>query len=99
MEDADNREMKMISNSARQAKNIINDLVEAIKTEHADIPKELIHLNSYIDRIVSKWETNTTRKITYKHNSDELNLQANASKLERVMDNLISNAFKFSSID
>lgn len=99
MEDADNREMKMISNSATQAKNIINDLVEAIKTEHADIQKERIHLNSYIDRIVSKWETNTTRKINYKHIGEELNLQANASKLERVMDNLISNAFKFSSID
>jgi two-component system sensor histidine kinase VicK len=99
LENGDNSEMKMISSSALQAKNIINDLIEAVKTEQADISKESIYLKSYINNIIHKWEANTARKIEFSQDNEDLNMQANASKLERVIDNLISNAFKFSSSD
>ncbi|RZJ77485.1 MAG: HAMP domain-containing histidine kinase [Flavobacterium sp.] len=99
LENSDNNEMKMISNSALQAKNIINDLIEAVKTEQAEIRKESILLKPYISRIINKWEANTTRKIEFSQDLEDLNMHANASKLERVIDNLISNAFKFSSSD
>lgn len=99
LEKSDNNEMKMISNSALQAKNIINDLIEAVKTEQAEIRKESILLKPYISRIISKWEANSARKIEFSQDREDLNMHANASKLERVIDNLISNAFKFSSSD
>lgn len=99
LENDENKEIKMISNAALQAKNIINDLIEAVKTEQTEILKESILLKPYISRIISKWEANTTRKIEFKQEHDDLNMHINASKLERVIDNLISNAFKFSSSD
>jgi len=99
LENNENNEIKMISNSALQARNIINDLIEAVKTEQAEILKESILLKPYISRIINKWEANTTRKIEFSQDFEDLNTHANASKLERVIDNLISNAFKFSSSD
>lgn len=99
LENNDNNEVKMISNASLQAKNIINDLIEAVKTEQSEIQKETIPLQPYMDRIIDKWETNTRRKIEFSQEHENLNLHVNASKLERVIDNLISNAFKFSGSD
>jgi signal transduction histidine kinase len=99
LENNDNNEVKMISNASLQAKNIINDLIEAVKTEQSEIQKETIPLQPYMDRIIDKWETNTKRKIEFSQEQENLNLHVNASKLERVIDNLISNAFKFSGSD
>lgn len=99
LEEGKNVEIKMIASSTLQAKTIINDLIEAVKTEPTDISKENIQLKPYITKIINKWETNCNRKIEFIQNNEELIIKANASKLERVIDNLISNAFKFSEVD
>lgn len=93
-----NGEAKMIVNSATQAKSIINDLIEAAKQDNNDLPTEYISLNAFVQRLVAKWEVNTDRKIRLSMGKEHLFLKVNPSKLERVIDNLISNAFKFSSI-
>lgn len=95
----DNGETKMIYNSALQAKNIINDLIEAVRTSQPELQKETFELTPYLQKIIHKWESNTDRKIVFSEVNEHLKLSANASKLERVIDNLISNAFKFSAID
>ena len=99
LEDSKNTEINMISSSALQAKNIINDLIEVVKTEQTDISKESIPLKPYLNKIIDRWTSNTTRKIEFISQENDLNLSANASKLERVIDNLISNALKFSNSD
>ena len=98
-EKGDQGETKMIYNSALQAKNIINDLIEAVRTSQPELQKETFELNPYLQKIITKWETNTDRKIIFSQGNEHLKLSANASKLERVIDNLISNALKFSSVD
>ncbi|WP_199118809.1 sensor histidine kinase KdpD [Pedobacter sp. ASV28] len=99
LENEHDSEAQMIADSAMQAKNIINDLIEAVKLDQTEILTENIPLKAYINRIINKWEANTDRKIILQSGGDEISLQANPSKLERVIDNLISNALKFSPAD
>jgi signal transduction histidine kinase len=98
-ENEHNAAADMIWRSAQQAKNIINDLIEAVKADQSEIKTERIPLAPYIGKIIDKWQANSGRKIEYSQNVNGLKLNINASKLERVIDNIISNAFKFSAAD
>lgn len=99
LEKGDDGETRMIYSSALQAKSIINDLIEAVRSSQPELQKETFELNPYLQKIIHKWESNTDRKIIFSKGSEHLKLSANASKLERVIDNLISNALKFSTVD
>lgn len=92
-------ELKLILNSTLQAKNIINDLIEAVKTDKNKLDTQSLDLNSFLTSTVEKWKTNTSRELILEVDNTKIHAQANASKLERVLDNLISNAIKFSSDD
>jgi len=92
-------ELKFILNSTQQAKNIIKDLIEAVKTDKDKLDTESLNLNSFLISTVDKWKTNTKRDLILDLADHKILAQANASKLERVLDNLISNAIKFSSDD
>lgn len=92
-------ELKHILNASQQAKNIINDLMEAIKTDRSKLDTQSLNLNSFLMMTVEKWKTNSKRDLILHVDDDKIYAHANASKLERVLDNLISNAIKFSSDD
>lgn len=92
-------ELELILKSAKQAKNIINDLIEAVKTDKTKLDTQSINLNSFITTTVEKWRANTNRDIVLDVGEQRILAYVNASKLERVLDNLISNAIKFSSDD
>ncbi|SFG76328.1 His Kinase A (phospho-acceptor) domain-containing protein [Pedobacter insulae] len=92
-------ELKHILTASQQAKNIINDLLEAIKTDKIQLDTQALNLNSFLTSTVEKWKTNSKRDLILHLDEDKIYAHANASKLERVLDNLISNAIKFSSDD
>lgn len=92
-------ELKLILNSTQQAKNIINDLIEAVKMDKGKLDTESLNLNSFLTTTVEKWRTNSKRDLILDVEDPKILAHANASKLERVLDNLISNAIKFSSDD
>ncbi|MCY1536457.1 Sensor histidine kinase ResE [compost metagenome] len=96
-DDKPGEELRMIMNSTDQAKNIINDLIEAIKTEKTALDTTTLNLTTFLSSTVDKWKTNSKRNFTLIMAESEISAQANASKMERVLDNLISNAIKFSS--
>ena len=98
-DDAPKEELRLILSSAQQAKNIINDLIEAVKTEHSKLDTQSLNLNLFLTTIVEKWRTNSKREIILELGPNKVITYANASKLERVLDNLISNSIKFSSAD
>ncbi len=96
LENEDNVEAKMIQSSASQAKNIIYDLIEGIKQGDDDFRKDKISLNNLLQQVVKKWKVSSDRLINSALPEEEIFIMANSSKLERVLDNLISNALKFS---
>lgn len=89
-------EAKMIASSAKQAKEIINDLLIGVKP-NPDYPETTrIELSESLIGIIEKWTVNTKRKIQFINHSSESYTYINPSKLERVIDNLINNSIKFS---
>jgi signal transduction histidine kinase len=92
----DNEEAKMIASSAKQAKEIINDLLVGVKPNLDPSETARIELSESLTGIIEKWVINTKRKIHFVKNSSESYSNINPSKLERVIDNLISNSIKFS---
>ncbi len=98
LENENNNEAKIIVDASLQAKRIINDLIEAAKQDRQVLSTETIQLNDFTKNIVAKWNNNTKRDI---HFTDDkyLVMNANSSKLERAIDNLIGNAVKFSPMD
>ena len=99
MEDNHNTEVKMIKSAAMQANEIIKDLIEAAKFDQSDLQAKQTEMVSYMTRIVKKWTLNSNREVLLNDNSTEIYANINPSKLERVIDNLISNGIKFSTED
>jgi signal transduction histidine kinase len=95
-ENEQNAEAKMISTAVLQAKAIINDLIEAVKSDASALQTEKLDIKTYLSGIIEKWTSNQKRKIIFDDTEILATVQINASKLERVIDNLISNALKFS---
>ncbi|MFA6277053.1 MAG: HAMP domain-containing sensor histidine kinase [Pedobacter sp.] len=99
LENENNSEAKMISNAAKQAKEIINDLIETVKLDQSDLKTERQDIASYLTKVIQKWKANTKREFLFIDNDIKADVYLNSSKLERVIDNLISNGLKFSSED
>ncbi len=97
LEDKDNSEARMISNSAKQAKEIINDLIEAAKQDQPNLQTEKLDIGNYLESVIQKWRTNTKRAFVFIPTATDTFAHINPSKLERVIDNLISNGLKFSA--
>lgn len=91
-------EVEMINASAKQAKEIINDLVMAVSPDEVILDTETVEISDYLDNFIKKWRMNTIREISFKKLNKGL-VNINSSKLERVLDNLITNALKFSVED
>ncbi|MES2418662.1 MAG: HAMP domain-containing sensor histidine kinase [Bacteroidota bacterium] len=92
-------ELRLILNAAHQAKNIINDLIEVVKADKSKLEFEALELSAFLNEIIEKWRTNSKRTFNLELSESSVITYANSSKLERVMDNLISNALKFSPVD
>ncbi len=96
MEDEHHNEANIIVNATQKAKRIIDDLIEAAKQDRQALSTKILNLNEFINDLLIKWRTNTPREIKLLIGNTELLLSANPVKLERAIDNLISNAIKFS---
>lgn len=99
VENEDNDEAKMISNAAKQAKEIINDLIETVKLDQTNLKTEKQDIATYLTKIIQKWKANSKREFLFLPNDIKADVYLNSSKLERVIDNLISNGLKFSNED
>ncbi|WP_299512934.1 sensor histidine kinase KdpD [Mucilaginibacter sp.] len=98
--DADNQEnIQMIKTSCDKATSIINDLIETANNEN-DIAFDIeeVELNQYLLKVVDEWVKNKMGqvKLLYYGTDQPIYTHINMEKMQRVMDNLISNAIKFS---
>ncbi|MFD2871061.1 sensor histidine kinase [Mucilaginibacter ximonensis] len=97
---ADNKEnVQMIKASCDKANAIINDLIETAHNDKDNVfDIEEVELNQYLLKIVDEWAKNKTghTNILYYGTNKPIYTHINTEKMQRVMDNLISNAVKFS---
>lgn len=94
-------ELQLVLSSARQAKNIINDLLEVVQEQRVPLLLAKTDMVNYLKSITEVWQANAEkeRTITFKTDEKELFTTINSSKFTRVIDNLIGNGLKFSRPD
>ena len=96
---ADNQDnLQMIKSACDKAVSIINDLLETAQNEISELDIEPTEVNQFLQRIVNDWKRNTNARINllYYGTAEPVYSGINIQKMQRVMDNLISNAIKFS---
>ncbi|SDJ98636.1 Signal transduction histidine kinase [Pedobacter sp. ok626] len=91
-------EMQLILTSTRQAKSIINDLIEVAQNDRAPFQLQTTNMIAFMNGICDNWQKNVNKERIINFNPDDPALTAavNPSKLTRVIDNLIGNGLKFS---
>lgn len=98
--DADTREnIEIIKASCVKARGIITDLLDAARNDTANkIETTSIDLNVFVRKIIDSWKihNDTKNHLVFHASNTPLFAQVNKEKFHRVMDNLISNAIKFS---
>jgi signal transduction histidine kinase len=98
--DNDTREnLEMIKTSCSKARGIIADLLDAANNENINIIEtQRTELNYFIKSIISEWKVqkNAKNNIILISSKNQVFVEINAEKFQRVMDNLITNALKFS---
>lgn len=91
--------INMMKASCVKARSIIDDLLEAAQNENiAVFETRNTDLNQWLNGIVNEWKLQQGSKVNVMFNSSggAVNALINHEKFHRVIDNLISNAVKFS---
>jgi len=91
--------LKMIRASCDKASSIINDLLETAQNEIiTELDLEKTELDNFLTETIAEWLKNRKGYININYNNTGKPEYAliNKEKMQRVMDNLISNALKFS---
>jgi signal transduction histidine kinase len=91
--------INMMKASCVKARSIIDDLLEAARNENiAVFETQSTELNQLLDNIVGEWkkQPNNKANVIFSSSANPANAKINYEKFHRVIDNLISNAVKFS---
>jgi len=94
--------LQMIKTSCDKATSIINDLIETAQNDKDnEFDIEEVELNQYLLKIVDEWVKNKNGQanILFYGTDQPIYTHINLEKMQRVLDNLISNAIKFSGED
>lgn len=89
----------MVKQSCVKARGIIDDLIEVAKNENTQaFDTEKAEFNHLLKDIVNTWRSanKISNKLTFTSHYNPVYAMVNVVKFQRVMDNLISNAAKFS---
>ncbi|PKU25482.1 ATP-binding protein [Telmatospirillum siberiense] len=93
------RHLEVIERNARFLYRHISDLLDVAKVEADRMPMRYVSLDlAHLTRVMASHFESVTgkRKIRYEiHAPERLDIQADDEKLERILLNLLSNAFKF----
>ncbi|MVN89962.1 sensor histidine kinase [Mucilaginibacter aquatilis] len=91
--------MNMIKASCRKALAIINDLLEVARNDNSNqMTEALVDMNSFLQGIVQVWQhvSSFTNELILTSPQQPVHALIDQEKFHRVIDNLISNAAKFS---
>jgi signal transduction histidine kinase len=99
LDDDTKENIEIIKASCVKARGIIIDLLDAARNDDQDLFETTeLDLNVFLRKIIDSWKTHneTKNNLVFKSSFIPLHAQVNREKLHRVMDNLITNAIKFS---
>ena len=91
--------VNMIKESCAKARGIIEDLLEAARNENSNVVETTkTELNGFLKHLVNVWQIQKAFKSTiiFRGGDEKLYAKINGEKFQRVIDNLVSNALKFS---
>lgn len=92
-------EPKLIGRATQSAKAIIGDLLEALQRNKTELKLERVNLNGFMSKLLEQWKNQTERNLNCTIPNETLTIVINPEKFQRVLDNLIQNAHKFSKSD
>ncbi|MGZ3760045.1 MAG: sensor histidine kinase [Mucilaginibacter sp.] len=91
--------VSMIKESCAKARGIINDLLDAARNDNDHIMATTkTELNGFLRHLVNVWQIQKAFKsnVIFNSSNEKVYAKINQEKFQRVIDNLISNALKFS---
>jgi signal transduction histidine kinase/Tfp pilus assembly protein PilF len=91
--------LKMISDVADQGRRIINDLLLVNREGAVPLKFSVFNVNHFLQEMVQQYVAEAHRKtidLRLKLPGDEISISSDRNALFRILDNLISNAIKFS---
>lgn len=90
--------LSMIKKACVKAREIVNDLLIAARDENGeDLVTTVCNVNDLLEKSVNDWKNqHPDKKLKLISTDEQLYAQLNIEKFTRVLDNLISNAIKFS---
>ena len=95
-----NKYFNRVKSATKSLATIYNDMDYLIKKDRLEYPNEEIKLKQFLEEKISYFELICQLKnihLCFDSNIDEVILLFNRTKLERIVDNTLSNAIKFSS--
>ena len=98
---SDKKELSIMRNNASRLLTLVNQLLDLSRLESGSLKLQCrqLNLNKLIERISSQFASMAdSRNITFQIDATEaVDLFADAEKVEKIITNLLSNAFKFTS--
>lgn len=93
--------LKLISDSTMSGLEMITDLLDANAIESGEtLQRDDIDLENFLsDRVNTFTKSASEKNVAIEMQSEKVNIQTDKGYLSRILDNLISNAIKFSSRD
>lgn len=91
--------LEMIKTSCVKARGIIADLLDAANNENINVVEtQKAELNQFLKNVINEWQLQKNAKdnIVLISSKNPVYAMINTEKFQRVMDNLITNALKFS---
>lgn len=92
--------LAMVKTSCAKARSIIDDLLEAARNDNDNvIVTERTELNKLLKTAVQSWKNHLKADILFTSSINPVFVSINKEKFYRIIDNLVSNAVKFSKDD
>ncbi|MCC8407900.1 HAMP domain-containing histidine kinase [Mucilaginibacter sp. UR6-1] len=91
--------LSMVKQSCEKARSIINDLLETARNENTDeLALSRTEMSSFLKRLADGWNNSASipNRVVCNSITGSIYADINTEKFQRVIDNLISNAAKFS---
>jgi signal transduction histidine kinase len=92
----------LILTACKNAEDTLQDLIDAAKQKETSVlEKEIVPVSEFLRNIKEQWDFRMTekRKLLLSSPDKEILAPINKQKMQRVLDNLISNAVKFTQED